>query len=122
MVLYQFFYKSLPCLKDRGMKAALIDAIDGEQSSHADNAIINHLQNPLRNDNAPFSATPNPVNQDFSDALVGNLVCLPPVPVIQSQDFHRICFGEEFDIFSVNVTIAVFIITPDMILDIWLGA
>ena len=110
MIFYQLFNKNFPCLENRGMKASLVDIIDGEQRTHADNAIVIHLQYPLRNDNAPFTTAPNPVNQYLCDALVGNLVCFPPVPVIQLQDFYRIFFGKQLDIFSVNVTITIFIL------------
>ena len=83
MILNQFFNKDLSCLEYGRMKSALIDLVAGKQGTCPYEPVIRNLQQPLLNDNAPFPVAPDPVNQNFRNTLVGNLICFPPVPVIQ---------------------------------------
>lgn len=97
---------------DPGEEVFLIGiGIEGGEGLVADYAVLFNPEDLLHAGDAGLAGCPDPVDKEVGDALGFDLVCLPSVPVVGTEDaVDDVLIREEPEIVGVDVSVTVLVV------------
>jgi len=105
-----FVDKIKSVFKDLPVKCYGIGLIDRSDRFVSGEAVGSYTKDPLRDDDAPAAAAPEPVDQDLGHRLAFDGIGAPAVPVEIAKDDGYILAGEESKVMFIDIAVAVLVV------------